>query len=143
MSLATSITCGATAAHVLDDRRGVVNEHVVVVDLLLDVIEDERRSRGRRIELQRIDLDAVRGAGAAIALGLKRRPGKDQREVDVEEHRLDRGLVALQIWRHSRAKADSMDRRRRPARAGSSRRRAAASAVSLVIAPISPGSRSS
>ena len=77
---------GAAAAHLLDDRRGVVDEDVVRVDLLLDLVEDERRCGSRLVELRRIDLDAARGAGAPVSLGLKRRPGIDQREIDVEEN---------------------------------------------------------
>ena len=49
---------GAAAAHVLDDRGGVVNEESRIVDLLLDLVEDERRRRDGRVEARRIDVDA-------------------------------------------------------------------------------------
>jgi len=66
-----------------------VDEHVVRIDLLLDVVEDERRGRGGCVELRWIDVDAVRGASPTVPFGLKRRARLDQREVDVEKNRAD------------------------------------------------------
>ena len=48
----------AAPAHVLDDRGGVVDEQIVVVDLLLDLVEDDGRGGRSGIEFRRIDVDA-------------------------------------------------------------------------------------
>src|SRR5688500_5366354 len=79
----------AAAAHALDDRRRVVHEQIVVVDLVFDFVEDERRGGGGGVELRRIDLDARRLARAPVAFCLKRRSRIDQREIDVEKDRAD------------------------------------------------------
>ena len=76
----------AATAHVLDDRRRVVHEQGIVVDLLLDLVEDERRGRDRRRQTGSASTITTRlRAETRVAFTLKRRAGIDQREVDVEE----------------------------------------------------------
>ncbi len=100
------INAGAAAAHVLDDRRRVVNEELVVIDRLLDFVEDERRGGNGVVEPRRVDGDAFLGAEARVALALKGRPRKDQREIDVEKDGTDRQGRSLE-WLMAAAPPDS------------------------------------
>ena len=78
---------GAAATHPLDDAAGVADEDLVVVEVA-GALEVLQRGANRGVEMRLVDGDAVPGAEASIALALERRAGIDQREVDVEEHRL-------------------------------------------------------
>ena len=75
----------SAAAHVLDDRRRVMDKQGIVIDRLLDFVEDERRGRDRRLKPARVDGEPGIRAETRVSFTLKRRAGIDQREVDVEE----------------------------------------------------------
>src|SRR4030095_14169729 len=61
------------STHPLDDAPGIPDEDGGVVDMVLLVVENQRRPENRLRETNRIDLDAVPGAETLVALALKRR----------------------------------------------------------------------
>ena len=78
-----------TSSHTLDDPSRVPDKDLGVVDVVLRLAQSRRRGQHGISESRRIDVDAVTSAKALITDALERRPWIDQREIDVEEHRLD------------------------------------------------------
>ena len=119
-----------TGAHLLEDVAGVSDENLGVVYDARRLIENRRRAGDRALEGRDLDLHPVSRGEPPVTLATERRPGINQREVDVEENG---------AGRHSwYGPATTI-----AARSGSSTRRAAAFASSSVTAASSDGSRTS
>src|SRR3712207_3476738 len=86
-ALGDAYDAGAAPAHVLDDRRGVMHEHVRVVDLFLDFVEDKRRGGHRVVEPRGINRNLLFRAKPGVALALKGGSRVDEGEIDVEKDR--------------------------------------------------------
>jgi hypothetical protein len=67
-----------------------MDEQSSVVDRVLDFVKDERGGSDRVLESRRVNRDTFSGAKTCVALTLKRRTRKNQREVDVKENGTNR-----------------------------------------------------
>src|SRR4051794_22619535 len=112
--------------------RGVVDKHLSVVDAVLRLVEDVRRTENRLAEERRVHRHPVLLAELPVPFALKFRSRINQCEIDIEKD----GFGGLRHRSYGPATTTA-------ARAGSSVRCAAAFASSNVTASRSAGNRRS